>query len=376
MPDTRPDLMILGGGLSAGLLALAMAARRPKMTVAIVEAGDRIGGNHIWSFFAGDVSPEQRWLVDPLIVHRWPAYDVRFPSYGRTIAEAYHSITSERLDEAVRAALPEGAIIRGSVESADAREVALADGRTLEAGSVIDMRGAGDLSALSCGWQKFVGEALSLSAPHGVARPVVMDATVEQADGYRFVYLLPFGERELFVEDTYYSDQPDLDIGAIRDRIAAYVAARGWTVATSTRLETGVLPVVTLGDFEDYWPASDGLPRGGVRAGLFHPLTSYSLPDAVRFAVAFADDPSLDTRAYAARHWGRAGFSRMLARMLMRAAEPDRRYRILERFYSLPAPLIARFYAGRSTLWDRLRILAGKPPVPVSAAIRALRGTR
>lgn len=376
MPDTRPDLMILGGGLSAGLLALALASRRPEMTVAIIEAGERIGGNHIWSFFASDVSPEQRWLVDPLIVHRWPAYEVRFPSYDRTIAEPYHSITSERLDAAVRAALPAGAIIQGTVDEAGATEILLADGRTFQAGSVIDTRGAGNLSALSCGWQKFVGETLSLSAPHGLSRPVVMDATVAQLDGYRFVYLLPFGKRELFVEDTYYSDSPDLDVDSIRERIAEYVAGRGWKVTGSTRLESGVLPVVHGGKFEAYWPPSDQLHRGGARAGLFHPLTSYSLPDAVRFATAFADDPALDTRAYASRHWSLSGFSRMLARMLMRAAEPNQRYRILERFYRLPAPLIARFYAGRSTLWDRLRILAGKPPVPVSAAIRALRGTQ
>ncbi|MEN9924724.1 MAG: hypothetical protein RL268_850, partial [Pseudomonadota bacterium] len=33
---------------------------------------------------------------------------------------------------------------------------------------------------------------------------------------------------------------------------------------------------------------------------------------------------------------------------------------------------IARFYAGKLTWTDRVRILSGKPPVPVGAAIRAL----
>ena len=58
--------------------------------------------------------------------------------------------------------------------------------------------------------------------------------------------------------------------------------------------------------------------------------------------------------------------------MLLRAADPPDRYRVLERFYRLPAPLIARFYSGRSTLGDRIRILAGKPPVSVVRAVRAL----
>ena len=62
--------------------------------------------------------------------------------------------------------------------------------------------------------------------------------------------------------------------------------------------------------------------------------------------------------------------------MLFRAADPPQRYRILERFYRLPEPLIARFYAGRSTLADRVRILAGKPPVSVGRAIAAMMETK
>jgi len=61
--------------------------------------------------------------------------------------------------------------------------------------------------------------------------------------------------------------------------------------------------------------------------------------------------------------------------MLFRAAEPEERYRILERFYRLDAGLIARFYAGQSSLLDRARVLAGKPPVPVGRAWQAIRGT-
>src|SRR3546814_19078066 len=77
-----------------------------------------------------------------------------------------------------------------------------------------------------------------------------MDASVEQRDGYRFVYLLPFDAETLFVEDTYYSDDADLDAAAVRERIAAYAAAQGWDVAATTREESGVLPVVIAGDFE------------------------------------------------------------------------------------------------------------------------------
>jgi lycopene beta-cyclase len=55
--------------------------------------------------------------------------------------------------------------------------------------------------------------------------------------------------------------------------------------------------------------------------------------------------------------------------MLFRAARPDERARVLQRFYTLPEPLIERFYAGRTTLGDAARILVGKPPVSVTRAL-------
>lgn len=45
----------------------------------------------------------------------------------------------------------------------------------------------------------------------------------------------------------------------------------------------------------------------------------------------------------------------------------------MQRFYGLPDGLIQRFYAGRLTPLDKLRIVSGKPPVPVGQAIQAAR---
>jgi len=70
--------------------------------------------------------------------------------------------------------------------------------------------------------------------------------------------------------------------------------------------------------------------------------------------------------------WRERSFYRLLNRMLFRAAEPGQRYKVLERFYRLPTPLIERFYAGEATLGDKLRILSGKPPVPIGRALSCL----
>jgi lycopene beta-cyclase len=58
--------------------------------------------------------------------------------------------------------------------------------------------------------------------------------------------------------------------------------------------------------------------------------------------------------------------------MLFRACAPELRYRVLGRFYRLRQPLVERFYAARPTLADKARILTGKPPVPIGAALKVM----
>jgi lycopene beta-cyclase len=374
------DVAILGGGLAGGLIALALAERRPRLSLRLVEAGERFGGNHLWSFFGSDVAAADRWIIERVVGHAWRGYDVAFPGHSRTLDATYYSVESEQLDAVLRATLPAESLLTGKrVLAASATAVVLDDGERIEAGAVIDCRGPADLSLLDCGWQKFVGQELVLEQPHGRERPMVMDARVAQLDGYRFVYCLPLGPDRMFVEDTYYSDGPAIDAAALRLRIRDYAAAQGWRIASVAREERGVLPVAMGGDFDGYWRSSPPGAKAGMRAGLFHPLTGYSLPDAVRMASAIAAAPDLSaaalaelTHGLARTTWGRRGFYRMLSAMLFRAAKPEARYRVLERFYRLDAGLIGRFYAGRSNWADKVRVLAGKPPVPVARAVRAI----
>ncbi len=375
------DLAIVGGGLAGGLIALAVATRRSDLRVRVIEGGETLGGNHLWSFFGTDVAQEDRWLLDQLVTHAWPGYQVRFPGTERALAQPYYSISSDRFDRVLRARLPADAVMTSrKVLAVSATAVVLADGDRVEARGVIDARGAGDLSWLLCGWQKFLGLELELTAPHGLDRPIVMDADVAQHDGFRFVYSLPFSPARVFVEDTYYSDSRKIDRAALTARVSAYAAAQGWQIGRVLREETGTLPVVMDGEFERYWASGGkGVAKAGARAGLFHPTTSYSLPDAVRLAVAVAAAPDLGaaalhalTHAHAKTAWDARGFYRMLDKMLFRAADPAERWRVLAHFYRLDPALISRFYAARSTAADKARVLMGRPPVPLGRALKVL----
>lgn len=381
MQAGKIDIAILGGGLAGGLIALALARLRPGLSVVVIEQGRRFGGNHIWSCFDTDLPKRDRWLTGSLEAARWDGYDVHFPRHSRYLATPYASLTGEKLDEALRAALPEAALLtQTEVIDARARSFALADGRRFRAGAVIDARGSRGMAHMAGGWQKFGGQMLRLAAPHGLQRPVVMDARVDQADGFRFVYCLPFSETEVFIEDTYYSATPELDLPMIWARIGEYAKVQGWRIMAVKRQETGVLPVIGKGSFDAFWREGGNGPRAGARAALVHPLTSYSLPDAVRFALRIArlrdlSAPALalESEGYARNHWERGKFYRMLARMLF-GAPPEKRYRVLERFYRLPEDMIERFYAGETTRKDRRRILIGRPPVPVLGAVASMAG--
>ncbi|QWC57328.1 lycopene beta-cyclase CrtY [Erythrobacter sp. 3-20A1M] len=372
---------MVGGGLAGGLTALALRILRPDVSVALVEAGDTLGGNHRWSWFASDLDPARKALLEPFRTARWDGNIVRFPRYERRLDADYFSLASRDFDATLRQHLAQETIRTGSpVERVDGAGVALQGGERITARAVIDMRGFSASSHLTGGWQVFMGRHLRTDRPHGVERPVIMDATVEQLGGYRFVYVLPLGPDEIFVEDTYYQDEPVLDREALSARLDAYCERRGWRGKTIGS-ETGVLPVVTGGDRDAHLReiAVPGVALAGARALIAHPLTSYTLPLAAETALLVARNADLagpDMAELLAEHaqgvWDRTSHYRFLGHLLFDAAKPAERYRVFERFYTLPEGLIERFYAARPTPTDKFRVLAGIPPVPLHRAFRAL----
>ncbi len=243
---------------------------------------------------------------------------------------------------------------------------------------MIDGRGLGRDQPLDLRWQKFVGLELDLENDHGLSGPIVMDATVAQHDGYRFVYTLPFGPRRVLVEDTYFSDAADLANETVRDRVLDYARIQGWKVASIVRQEAGVLPMALGGEAADLWTAApEGVTLTGLASGPFHPATGYSFPDAVRTADIIADLAKPDglaiyeaQRRHSEETWEERGFYRYLNTMMFLGAEPQERYRVIERFYGLNPALVRRFYADQSTPFDKLRTLVGKPPIPIVKAAR------
>lgn len=372
------DLILAGAGLANSLIAWRLRQVRPELDVICIDNRETSATSHTWSFHDGDLDGSQRRWIEPLVAHRWPNYQVHFPTLSRTLPSGYSSITGERFAEVMTPALGDSLRLGQPIQSLGPTQVRLDDGSTLEAKAVIDGRGARPSAHMVLGQQAFVGQVLRLERPHGLAAPVIMDARVDQGDGYRFVYVLPFSDDTVLIEDTHYVDQHRASRDQLHEHIAVYARQQGWTVRDCLREEQGVLPITLAGDFKAFSAEFSGQPMSGLRAGLFHCTTGYSLPEAVRLADWLAGQSSFEAERlapalarYTQAHWQRQGFYRLLNRLLFLAGRPQDRWQVMQRFYGLPAPLIERFYAGQSGWQDRARILSGKPPVPVGQAIRA-----
>jgi lycopene beta-cyclase len=375
------SVLLVGGGLANCLIALRLNALRPDIRLTLIESAGTLGGNHTWSFHSTDVSAEILAWLQPLASYSWPHYDVRFPNRERRLQGGYHSLTAEKLHGIVTATLGSSVRLHSPAQDVGADGVTLACGEVLAADLVVDGRGLQSPPdiGLALRFQKFLGQLVRLAAPHGLTGPLLMDATVSQELGYRFVYLLPFTATDVLIEDTYYSDTAGLDTATLRQNISRYAADRGWQVQALLREEAGVLPIVLDCDLAAFWPSSDTVPRSGLRAGLFHHTTGYSVPEAAALAHELSGRNRLDSGSIAPwirdrvqRRWGEQRLFRFLNRMLFLGATPTERFRILQHFYRLPESVIDRFYAGRLSFSDALRVLTGKPPIPVHRALRYL----
>jgi lycopene beta-cyclase len=376
--STAADLLLVGGGLQNALIALAVLDAHPNAAVTLLEAENAVLGNHTWCVHAGDVPASARALVQPWLVTRWSSYDVRFPGFARTVSEPYAAITSEHLRAIVEQrfnACSQAKLITGArAKVVSAQHVELQDGRTFGGRTVVDARGPSERGFAARAFQKFVGLEFSLAQPTSLRHPILMDATVPQTDGFRFFYVLPLDAHRVLVEDTYFSDSPELDEQALSDGITAYARDLGLNLSAVTRRERGVLPLpLSSAPFAASSPLA-----AGYAGGFFHPATGYSFPAALRLAMHIARNVhaplGADLGPLLAAHRVQFRFGAFLNRLLFSAFRPSDRWNAMARFYRLPNDVIRRFYSLDTTRRDRARILCGRPPRGLSLTTFVSRG--
>ncbi|NBX76576.1 MAG: lycopene cyclase [Proteobacteria bacterium] len=376
------DIVFVGGGLVNGLLAWQLKRIKPWVRFLILERAISFGGRSTWSFHEKDLTPEALRWITPLISASWPFYQVAFPEYERQLESRYYSIRSRKFHEVLHQELAENVRFNTDVLAVSENQVVLKDGTIISAKQILDGRGKRELEKGACGFQKFFGLEVELNHPHGLKAPILMDATVKQKDGYRFFYCLPWSENRLLIEDTRYSETPDLDSEECRREILEYCAEKNWQVREVFYEETGCLPLPLKNQFWLGSRSSESLRETsltvGMRAGLFHPTTGYSLPMAVQTVELLIKSHDQETwpqllERFSEGVYHRQKFFVLLNRVMFLAGRPERRFQFLQHFYRLPGDLIDSFYAHRLSSFEKVRFFLRTPPVPISAAFSALR---
>lgn len=351
------DYVLIGGGLQSGLIALAIRHHQPNASMLIVEKDDTLGGNHTWSFHSTDMVAESAAWMAPIEQSQWPSYQVISGGRERQVQIAYHSIASRHFASAVERSFnaSEGRcrlLCGTSVLESNPTTVTTADRSVIHGNCVIDNRGPTSAlrastgeSSFHGGFQKFWGFEVELPIDWPRSTPILMDDRVEQVDGFRFFYTLPFTPRRILIEDTRFSNHPCIDRGDCVDKVDAYLKQMtaekvGLAQCRIVREESGVLPMPYVG----YMPgstqgpaSSQGIVAGGYRGGWFHAATGYSFPLALEFANWVAQTPfdalSARIQLESSRRRHQARFARFLNRLLFELVKPTNRYEIFRRFY-------------------------------------------
>lgn len=385
------DVIIAGGGLSGGLLALRLALAHPNLRILLLERQNTLGGNHTWGFqTAGENDP---WLT-PVMTKSWESFDVRFPKTDKTIPLRHSVIRSADFHSGLIGILGDSVRLGCSVKAVSDNEVETSTGQFLRAPLVVDATGIhreqiqkNRFFDAPCGWMKYIGFDLKLNKPHGLKLPVLMDARVPQMDGFRYFSITPINDLNLFVQECYLSSNPDLNFERISRSILAYGERNGWSVHSFSnpvvRKEQAAIPLplqtfpadqIHQGSKRVSIEGEDFVDRSPLQIsaaqGWYHSALGQAVSDATRVAEFIATRPHLRTGPVRAelRHFRKdwvdqQRFYRTFNRLVFQAVEPSLRHIAFDRLMGLKEDIIGRFQSGTSTKTDAVKILGLKPPV-------------
>jgi len=388
------DFAIIGGGLAGSLLFAALKRQNPHLQIGLFEKNSTLCGEHHWCFQDADIPTGARPWLEGLLSQSWNEQEVLFPSYSRVLRTPYHCIKSEDLAAKLRDISPQQIYLDheliGTEETADQRHLLKFENQnSIVAHSYIlatnhAHRTPQGKDLKNTGWQKFVSLEVELESPHGLQRVLLRDVRQPQIDGYRFFCVLPLTETRLLIEDTYCSNHAILKEERIEKEILAYAERQGWEIKEIARHQHGTLPLhlQMSPSPEEKTAAGNPLspPSLGDEARFVHPVTGHSGAASLRMIQDILDRSNLTMaslrkciRERLEKESSNYHYLSLMNRLLFLATKNENRYKIFEKFYQYPEPLIDRFYAGKLTLMDRARIVMTKPPTSMQSTIDALR---
>ena len=349
----RYGYVILGAGCAGLSLCYYLLELGVREEILILDKKSAFEDDRTWCFW--DVEPTP---FSHLAVHQWNSWSLhaggrsvtqtseRYPYLCVTGANFYEYVLN-RLADHGNVTVKLGEDVRGYSESGGAVRVETTEG-TYVSSLVFDGRGLAPGSPVfeearrEARWvpQRFVGQRIKTeTAVFDPDRCTLMDFEVDQSQGLRFMYVLPFGEREALVENVYLSEAK---------------------ASTET----------FRAEISDYLSKAYGLPETGYEVcgeeQGYIPMTGYSFPRRLGervYSIGMLGGESRPSTGYTFLRIQR--YCRRLAASVVRGALPPRR--VDSRRYDVLDGLFLRFmqeYPERCPEVYRL-MFKGVPPEPL-----------
>jgi lycopene beta-cyclase len=374
MRTHRFDAVIAGGGLSGLSLAAHLATQGWGDRSVLVVDDPRTRPSAVsWGFWSAKPA-----LLDKAISRSYGQVRIHGGGTSQILPIGryrYHVVRRPDLQSVVRdllASRPGYEIRHGRVDqiSADDDEaVVTVDGETVGSGWVFDSvtpaaQKRADARLAFTGWE------LCYSHPvFDPATPVLFDFRVQQANGSRFVYVLPSDPFRALVEVTEFVPRMAHPPGAaersaaLSRYLADAVPGRDYQVL---RKESSVLALRT----HTVRRRAGRIIAIGAAAGLIKASTGYAFGRIQRNSAAIAASLVQHGHPYATPAPARR--YRLLDAILLDvlARDPAQLELAFVRLFSAnPADRVLRFLDEESRPWDDLRLIASMPPMPYLRAL-------
>lgn len=383
--DTASPIVIAGGGLAGLSLAVQLVQRDVTRPITILEPRNTYTDDRTWCFWKTDPHPfeasvTQQWSRWRIATERGTLTreSARYP-YCRLPSGAFYTAAVETLNHAPNVTLRRGTRVRDIWHEAGGDlAVVTEDREVFRAGLVFDGRppapGSWPLRDHPFLWQDFLGWRVE-GRPGTFAPETVdlMDFRHGPDEALRFLYILPFNDREALVETTAFTQRPPGHSEHRRQLTAALDERVGHPVAI-TASEQGRIPMTSAPPPPS--PLANLIPIG-TRAGAPRPSTGYAFlaiqrhTAALARAVAEGRPGPLPVRAGWVRWLDRVFLTRLLANP---AQAPDLFHQM---FAGVDSERMVRFLSEHGGPRDHLAVMAALPTMPfLSAAWVARPGLR
>jgi hypothetical protein len=200
--SARHRIVIVGGGLTGCLIAIALNNIDPDCDFVLIERTGRLGGREISPFFADDIIPKDRALMlDDVMVAQWPRYYMSIGDSCGTRDGSIARVDPLQLHADMLAKIAPSKILLGvEVTGIDGNHIASTLG-AFEASTVIDARPhqASDHHTLHLSTFNVV-----FDTSHPLPYPVLVDEPVQTSTGQICMQYFPLTANEVTVRSLGY----------------------------------------------------------------------------------------------------------------------------------------------------------------------------